>query len=128
MEDEQQMAIAESAYYITTNTQGAGALVNSDAYKAVIAEQYRAGYNVDALLEAATYSSAPDWTYTSDNGNWVNTWSVPLNKQVRTGNATIYYLFYATDSAGKTIPYLTNEQVQGEDVKNIEIVHHKTFQ
>ncbi len=128
MEDAQQMAIARSAYYITTNTQGANALVDSSAYKAVIAEQYREGYNVDALLEAAKYCSAPDWTYTSDNGKWVNTWSKPLNEQVRTGKKSIYYLFYATDSAGKTIPQLTDIQVQGEEVKNIEIVHHKTFQ
>ena len=126
LEDAQQMKIAESAYYVTTNTQGADALVNNPSYRAIVKDQYRAGYNVDALLEAATYSSAPDWTYTSDNGNWVNTWSVPLNKEVRTGKKSIYYLFYQEDSAGKTIPFLTNEQVAA--VQNIEICHHKTFQ
>ena len=123
LDDAQQNDLVAVKFSVTPKT----ALINSSSYRTAFAAKYDADFNIDVVLEAATYSTAPDWCYTSDNGNWVNKWSVPLNGKVRTGEKSLYS-FYALPSQDSqyTIPQIVNADLL--NVKEYEVVSHKTFQ
>lgn len=124
LDDAQQNALVDVKFSVTPKT----ALINSQSYKTAFAAKYDADFNYEVVLEAATYSTAPDWCYTSDNGEWVNKWSVPLNGEVRTGNRSLYsfYQLRAAEGAQENIPQIVNADLL--KVKEYEVVSHKTFQ
>jgi hypothetical protein len=114
-------------------------------YRAAFAANYAAydqfDFNIDALIDAAYYSTAADWAYTSSGSAWVNVWSVPFNNAVRIGDMTMYDFWYgssknanydADDRNGETYPqrveaYLVNPDAP-TPVEEYEIISHKTFQ
>ena len=123
LEDAQQMDLVATKFAITPTTD----LLSSTAYLNAFKAGYRAGFNAEVVLEAATYATAPDWCYTSDNGQWVNNWSLPLNDSVRTGKRSLYSLFFIPSAGSeKTVTEITNDALA--EVSEYEVVSHKTFQ
>ena len=123
LEEEQQMDLVAAKFSVTTDNQ----LVNDADYVAAFKANYRAGFNAEVVLDAATYATAPDWCYTSDDGQWVNNWSLPLNDQVRQGQRSLYSLFFIPSPGYElTVTQITNWAL--EEVAEYQVVSHKTYQ
>ena len=126
LEDAQQKDLISAKFSVTAKTNGNNALIDNAQYNASFKALYRNGFNSEVVLDAAKYATAPDWCYTSDNGNWVNNWSLPLNDSVRTGKQSLYWLFMGVNAMGETVTQITDAALA--EVAEYQVVNHKTFQ